>query len=111
MLDLFLSPLLANEAFQAGVQASQSQVSDTGYFLAAIASLATALIYMVKRNESMIAKFDKERERFYEDQKTLQREGIEAKNRLTSAINEMSIMNRDQHRATMELLSHINSKS
>ena len=111
MLDLFLSPLLANDAFQASVQSGQSQVSDTGYFITAIASLVAALVYMVKRNESMIAKFDKERERLYEDQKVLQREGIEAKSRLTSAINEMSLMSRDQHRATMELLSHINAKT
>ena len=111
MLDLFLNPLLLNEAFQVGAQNSQVPVNNTGYFLTAIAALASALIYFVKRNESVIAKFDEERAKMYAEQKSLMRESIEAKNNLTSAITEMSLMHRDQHRATMEMLSQINAKT
>lgn len=111
MFALLLSPLLLNEAFQVGAQSGPEQVSNTGYFLSAIAALVAALVYMVKRNESVIAKFDEERARVYADQKAMMRESIEAKNNLTSAINEMSLMHRDQHRATMELLNHINAKT
>jgi hypothetical protein len=118
MLVSSLNLLLLNEAFQVGAQPGHEEVSNIGYYIAAIMALGAALAYLFKRYEAVTERFNEERERTFKEIGGMIREATgaikesaEAKNRLSSSIDNLNRDSQDRHRATMQMLEHINSKT